>query len=624
VRRRLKTHRPCEYFRQRPTRTRSRRRNDLFQKPDEFIARVPHRGFADDCARLGLQGGVERERPMAHVLEAMALGAARRQWQNGIAAVERLHPGLFVGAKDRRMLRLIRRRFARPAQDPGLELRRQHPRFDPRWRRRRPTASSRAFPTADGGCGRCLHAGRQKARERLLYRVSGARSHGPLAQSAGGGAQPGTHGRHRFRYQRLQTSARRCCDTCGSPAVGQLSDGSDCIHYAGQAESCGWLRDRELTGRQSPALTVAVSRVTLVQTMQRITCALLPANRVAGSVIELGVGEVVEVRAREEILATLDEDGRLDSLPFMPEMLKYCGSRFRVSKRAEKACDRIEFTGMRRMSSAVHLDGVRCDGQAHGGCQAGCLIYWKDAWLRRVSSEHSPERGPQLPLLDRSVVAEDYRATQHRSRCTEAALTDAAVRPDDCNPGESIYSCQATELNKATTPLRLDDPRQYWRDVRSGNVAWGAAICGLAIGVYNRFQTVYKKYLPGLPLINGGRRYPHLEGRLTKTPSAHLHLQPGETVRVKSQAEILGTLDTRNRNRGLSFDVEMLNYCGKTARVLRRVDRIIEENTGRMKHIGSDCIILENVTCTGEYHQFCPRAIYPYWREIWLERVTEQ
>jgi hypothetical protein len=35
--------------------------------------------------------------------------------------------------------------------------------------------------------------------------------------------------------------------------------------------------------------------------------------------------------------------------------------------------------------------------------------------------------------------------------------------------------------------------------------------------------------------------------------------------------------------------------------------------------------VLEQVWCSGElskYRLFCPRAIYPYWREIWLERVA--
>ena len=41
------------------------------------------------------------------------------------------------------------------------------------------------------------------------------------------------------------------------------------------------------------------------------------------TILNLRVGEVVEVRTAEEILATLDEHGALDSLPFMPEMLRF-------------------------------------------------------------------------------------------------------------------------------------------------------------------------------------------------------------------------------------------------------------------------------------------------------------
>ena len=43
---------------------------------------------------------------------------------------------------------------------------------------------------------------------------------------------------------------------------------------------------------------------------------------------KLTVGDFVEVRSKEEILATLDSSGRLDGLPFMPQMFKYCGRRF--------------------------------------------------------------------------------------------------------------------------------------------------------------------------------------------------------------------------------------------------------------------------------------------------------
>jgi hypothetical protein len=92
-------------------------------------------------------------------------------------------------------------------------------------------------------------------------------------------------------------------------------------------------------------------------------------------------------------------------------------------------------------------------------------------------------------------------------------------------------------------------------------------------------------------------------------------------VRVKSREAIVATLDTRNRNRGMSFDAEMLKYCGRQGRVLRRVERIIEEQTGRMLELKNPCIILEDVICTSDYPPGLPRGIYSYWRETWLERV---
>ena len=109
------------------------------------------------------------------------------------------------------------------------------------------------------------------------------------------------------------------------------------------------------------------------------------------------VGDLVEVLSPQEILATLDEHGELESLPFMPEMLQFCGKRFHVDKVAVKACDTITNSGMYRMHNAVHLSNIRCDGSAHGGCQAACNIYWKDAWLRRIEGPEAANAGSQEP-----------------------------------------------------------------------------------------------------------------------------------------------------------------------------------------------------------------------------------
>jgi hypothetical protein len=59
---------------------------------------------------------------------------------------------------------------------------------------------------------------------------------------------------------------------------------------------------------------------------------------------------------------------------------------------------------------------------------------------------------------------------------------------------------------------------------------------------------------------------------------------------------------------------------GPRARGLARVERIIDEKTGRMLRL-RDCIMLDGVWCTGEYRVLCRRKIYAYWRESWLRRV---
>lgn len=61
----------------------------------------------------------------------------------------------------------------------------------------------------------------------------------------------------------------------------------------------------------------------------------------------------VEVLDKEDIFKTLDKDGQLDGLPFMPHMFKYCGQRFRIYKSAYKTCDTVSghYAGRRVFTS---------------------------------------------------------------------------------------------------------------------------------------------------------------------------------------------------------------------------------------------------------------------------------
>src|SRR5262249_18785891 len=108
---------------------------------------------------------------------------------------------------------------------------------------------------------------------------------------------------------------------------------------------------------------------------------------------------------------------------------------------------------------------------------------------------------------------------------------------------------------------------------------------------------------------------------------APLNLEAGEQVRVKSRADIVATLTPGRTNRGLWFDTdEMFPFCGRTFRVRQRISRFIDDRTGNMVELKSDCVTLDGAVCSGENSTarwFCPREIYPYWREAWLERVPQ-
>lgn len=330
----------------------------------------------------------------------------------------------------------------------------------------------------------------------------------------------------------------------------------------------------------------------------------LPAARPR---LGLRVGELVEVRSVDEVLATLDGRGELDGLPFMPEMLQHCGRRFTVHKVANKLCDTVTGTGMRRMRDAVHLAGVRCDGGAHGGCQTACLVYWKEAWLARVD-------GPEPPRPSRGEARVTVADIHARTRQPPAAAPD----------GDERYSCQATELLRAA-PERLPqrDVGQHVRDVRSGNAGIVAALRALLLELFNHVQGLSTRALPRPLRFRGGLPWGFVEGTLHRTPTLRTDLQPGELVRIKPKAEIMRTLNTQRLNRGLGFDEEMARHCGREARVLRRVERCIDEATGRLLHMRNPCIVLEDTVCEGAYHANCPRSTYAFWREIWLERVAD-
>ena len=134
---------------------------------------------------------------------------------------------------------------------------------------------------------------------------------------------------------------------------------------------------------------------------------------------------LMRVRRPGDILKTLDADGKLDGLQFMPELVKYCGAWIRVHRRADRTCvvgelrkhlDEkggncglgfpstmmhaigqryrvalpirriiLEQTGtMVTLDHTVAPDGLLCEGTEVANCPRAEYLYCRESWLTRT------------------------------------------------------------------------------------------------------------------------------------------------------------------------------------------------------------------------------------------------
>ncbi len=100
-----------------------------------------------------------------------------------------------------------------------------------------------------------------------------------------------------------------------------------------------------------------------------------------------------------------------------------------------------------------------------------------------------------------------------------------------------------------------------------------------------------------------------------------LGLQPGEWIEVKSENEILGTLDAAGKCRGLAFLPEMRAYCGRQFYVYKRLELIFLEESRQIRRM-KNTVLLKGVFCDGVGGIGCDRSCHFYWREAWLRRAA--
>jgi hypothetical protein len=295
-------------------------------------------------------------------------------------------------------------------------------------------------------------------------------------------------------------------------------------------------------------------------------------------------GDWAEVRSLSQIEATLDGDGRLAGMPFMAEMARHVGRRYRVRLVADRTCVHPPQHPFPRLSNCVTLAGLRCAGSAHGGCELGCMLFWKTAWLRPVSGPVGGEPGGGEPAV-----------VQEAGAAAAQGLAEWSIGAD------GSYVCQGTQLISATTAGEpLLSPGQYVRLLRD--------------------RTFTPAELVGMAARMAARKLGSRLRRPVPVPEGvDEPLRPGDWVRVRSRAQIRGTLDRSGALGGLAFGGEMAEDCGKILQVERRVERIMDERNGRIRSV-RNTVLLRGSLC--DRYLGCARGMPILWREAWLERVA--
>lgn len=308
-------------------------------------------------------------------------------------------------------------------------------------------------------------------------------------------------------------------------------------------------------------------------------------------------GQWVRVRSLEQIQKTLDQDGCLHGLPFMPELTKHCGGRFKIVRFANHVCANVGTVKTRKLTDVVVLEVDRCDGQFHGGCEMGCDLLWKTQWL--IPDETNSETiEDELDDSDNRGNGEDFHASL--VQLSSKTNGDATKRATPC------YRCQATELGAASRQSSAFNLQQYRveRETNGTSLSRIGAFLGL---------TLYRKVT---------RHDDSCRGPCRRTPVSHLGLVVGDKVRVKSFDEIVKTLDANGCNRGLWFDeAEMRRFCGRELTVSRQITRIINEGTGELLNLKVPSVVLNETQCSGLSRRFCGRGMLHFWREVWLDRA---
>jgi hypothetical protein len=181
---------------------------------------------------------------------------------------------------------------------------------------------------------------------------------------------------------------------------------------------------------------------------------------------------------------------------------------------------------------------------------------------------------------------------------------------------ENIAGCQLPNIPNLAEGLELVEPQPFLRRLkRNLAVPWNYYVKRWIKQAYH----LYAKQTAQPKRSKTAQTSQPLEAIEPVQPE---RLKAGDWVRVRSWEEIQPLLDPFKETRGCAFLEDMRQYCGTNQRILKSMQRFLDERDYKVKKVNG-VILLENVICHGTAaFGKCDRCCFLFWREEWLEKIT--
>lgn len=99
-------------------------------------------------------------------------------------------------------------------------------------------------------------------------------------------------------------------------------------------------------------------------------------------------GQMVRIRSKDEIQATLNLWREMKGCNFMEEMYPYCGTAHTIIRVVERFVDERDYL-VKKARGLYLLDGVMCEGtRTYGRCDRACFFFWREEWLEAVEENN--------------------------------------------------------------------------------------------------------------------------------------------------------------------------------------------------------------------------------------------